>query len=292
MSRDGGPVMQGMIAPTWPRRILGVISAAELSGCSDGLFDPQGPIAIAEKTILYDSLAIMAAIILPTVGATLSFVWWFRSANKRAHYLPDWQYSGRIELIAWSIPAMTILLLASVGWIGAHELDPFKPLAGSGKPLRIQVVSLDWKWLFILPDQGIADVNRVIVPVATPLSLELTSSGVMNAFLVPRLGSQIAVMPHMVTRLHLLADRPGTYAGLSTQFSGEGFATMSFTVEALPPDRFEHDVAAIRGQGRPLDPDTYADLAAPSQAVAPYAYGAVSPGLFETILRSELRRER
>lgn len=269
------------------RRILSVIIAAAASGCSDGLFDPQGPIAAAELTILGDSLGIMLAIIIPTMAATIGVVWWFRATNRRARYLPDWQYSGRIEMIVWSVPAMTILLLGGLGWIGAHQLDPRRPLATAVRPLRVQVVSLDWKWLFILPEQGIASVNRLVVPTATPLNFELTASGVMNAFLVPQLGSQIAVMPHMVTSLQLQADRPGAYPGLATQFSGDGFAAMRFTLEAMPPAGFARAVAAIRGQGPALDRDGYADLARPGEAVPPFAYGTVSPGLFGMIRHAE-----
>src|ERR1700744_1866511 len=130
---------------------------------------PQGPIAAADKTILIDSIAIMLAIVLPTIVAIFAFAYWFRDSNQRAAYLPDWEYSGRIELVVWSIPALTIILLGGVAWIGAHQLDPAKPVAGTGSPVRIQVVSLDWKWLFIYPDQRVATVNSLTVPVGAPL---------------------------------------------------------------------------------------------------------------------------
>ncbi len=280
------------MASARPIRLCSLVAVAlfvttPLGGCAEGLFHPAGPVASAELSILYDSLGIMLAIIVPTIAATLAFAWWYRATHKSAKYLPDFQYSGRIEMVVWSIPAMTILLLGGIGWIGSHDLDPYKPIGGAAKPLRIQVVSLDWKWLFILPDLGIAGVNRVVVPVGTPLSLQLTASGVMNAFLVAQLGSQIAVMPHMETRLHLEADRPGIYTGYSTNFSGDGFAAMAFTIEALAPDKFAQAVAAIRGRGPTLDAASYAELAKPSQAVAPYTYGAVSPGLFDAILRPQ-----
>ena len=266
------------------RRILTQIATVALAGCSGGLFEPKGPIASAERSILYDSLGIMLAIVGPTILTTCIFVWWFRAANKRARYLPDWQYSGRIEMVVWSIPAMTILLLGGIGWIGAHQLDPRKPLAASGMPLRIQVVSLDWKWLFILPDEGIASVNRVVLPTARPWSFQFTSSSVMNSFLVPQLGSQVAVMPHMETQLYLQADQAGTYRGVSTQFSGDGFAGMGFTIEAVPPGEFALAIAARRGRGPDLDPDSFARLAQSSPLPTPNAFGSVSPGLFEKIL--------
>lgn len=242
---------------------------------------------MAERTILYDSLGIMLAIILPTIVATLAVAWWYRASNRRARYAPDWQYSGRIELVVWSIPTMTILLLGGIGWIGSHTLDPFRPLPGP-PALRIQVVSLDWKWLFILPDAGIASVNRLVVPTGTPLSFQFTSSGVMNGFMVPQLGSQVATMAGMVTRLHLQADSPGTYWGRSTQFSGDGFADMVFPVEAVPPEEFTRQMAAARGKGPVLDPGTYAELEKPEVIRTPLAYGSVSPGLFDRIVRLDL----
>ena len=194
-----------------------------LGGCSEGVLDPKGPIAAAERQILFNSLGIMLAIVIPTILATLGVAWWFRSSNKRARYLPNFDYSGRLEMLVWSIPAMTVLLVGGVAWVGSHDLDPRKPIASTVKPVRVQVVSLDWKWLFIYPDQGIATVNQLTIPVGTPVSFELTSSGVMNSFFVPQLGSQIYTMAGMVTRLHLQADHPGTYRGLSAQFSGDGF---------------------------------------------------------------------
>ena len=190
-----------------------VTGAATLGGCSEGVLDPKGPIAAAERQILFNSLGIMLAIVIPTILATLGVAWWFRSSNKRARYLPDFDYSGRLEMLVWSIPAMTVLLVGGVAWVGSHDLDPRKPIASTVKPVRVQVVSLDWKWLFIYPDQGIATVNQLTIPVGTPVSFELTSSGVMNSFFVPQLGSQIYTMAGMVTRLHLQADHPGTYRG-------------------------------------------------------------------------------
>ena len=266
-----------------------LIGAAALSGCSEGVLDPKGPIAVAGREILFNSLAIMLAIVIPTILATLGVAFWFRSSNRRARYRPDFTYSGRLELLVWSIPAMTVLLVGGVAWIGAHDLDPRKPIASSVEPLRVQVVSLDWKWLFIYPDQGIASVNHLTVPVGTPLSFELTSSGVMNSFFVPQLGSQIYTMAGMVTRLHLQADHEGSYPGLSANYSGDGFADMRFTVDAVPPEAFAHWVDAARSTGPMLDAGTYAALAKPSSAVAPFTYRSVAPDLFNGILGSAMQ---
>jgi cytochrome o ubiquinol oxidase subunit 2 len=264
-----------------------LVSAATLGGCTEGVLNPKGPIALAERQILFNSLGIMLAIVIPTILATIAVAFWFRSSNRRADYQPDFEYSGRLELLVWSIPAMTVLLVGGVAWVGAHDLDPRKPIASTAKPVNVQVVSLDWKWLFIYPEQGIATVNQLTVPVGTPISFELTSSGVMNSFFVPQLGSQIYTMAGMATRLQLQADHPGTYPGLSANFSGDGFADMRFPVDAVPAEQFAQWVSATRRSGGPaLDKASYADLAKPSKAVAPSTYSSVSPGLFGEIINS------
>ena len=265
-----------------------LVAAMALGGCSQGVLDPHGPIASAERQILFNSLGIMLAIVIPTIVATLGVAWWFRSSNRRATYLPDFEYSGRLELLVWSIPTMTVLLVGGVAWVGAHDLDPRKPISPTVKPLAVQVVSLDWKWLFIYPEQGIASVNHLTVPVGTPLSFELTSSSVMNSFFVPQLGGQIYTMSGMATRLQLQADHPGSYPGLSANFSGGGFADMRFKVDAVPAAQFAQWVTAARNSGPALDKATYADLAKPSQAVAPFTYRSVASGLFQQILSSPL----
>jgi cytochrome o ubiquinol oxidase subunit 2 len=264
---------------------IALIAIATLSGCSEGVLNPKGPVAEAERQILFNSLGIMLAIVIPTILATLGVAFWFRASNRRAHYQPDFTYSGRLELLVWSIPAMTVLLVGGVAWVGAHDLDPGKPIASNAQPVRVQVVSLDWKWLFIYPEQGVASVNQLTIPAGTPVAFELTSSGVMNSFFIPQLGSQIYTMAGMATRLHLQADHPGTYRGLSANFSGGGFADMRFAVEAVPPARFAQWVETTRNAGPVLDAQTYADLARPSMAVAPFTYRAVAPNLFDGILR-------
>ena len=271
-----------------PQAIL-LFVAAMLGGCSEGVLDPKGPIAAAEREILFNSLGIMLAIVIPTIIATLGVAYWYRSSNKRAGYRPDFEYSGRLEMLVWSIPAMTVLLVGGVAWVGAHDLDPGKPIASTVKPLNVQVVSLDWKWLFIYPDQGIASVNQLTVPAATPISFELTSSGVMNSFFVPQLGSQIYTMSGMVTRLHLQADHPGVYRGLSAQYSGDGFADMRFTVDAVPAESFAEWVDATRSAGPVLDKESYADLAKPSKAVAPFTYRSAVTDLFDGIVNTGMQ---
>jgi cytochrome o ubiquinol oxidase subunit 2 len=257
-----------------------------LGGCSEGVLYPKGPIAASERLIMFNSLGIMLAIVIPTILGTLAVAFWFRASNSRAAYLPDFEYSGRLELLVWSIPAMTVLLVGGVAWVGAHDLDPRKPINSSATPIAVQVVSLDWKWLFIYPEEGIASVNKLVVPVGRPVSFELTSSSVMNSFLVPQLGSQIYTMSGMVTRLHLQADHAGTYPGLSAMFSGDGFSDMRFTVDAVTDNGFAQWASQAGEAGPVLDAQAYADLAKPSKAVTPFTYRSVAPDLFSGIVNA------
>jgi cytochrome o ubiquinol oxidase subunit II len=257
---------------------------ALLASCREGVLDPQGPIGKAELVILYDATAIMLAVIVPVILLTIAVAWWHRAGNNRARYLPNWSYSGRIEMIVWSIPALVIMFLGGIAWISAHDLHPPRPLESAASPLEVEVVSLDWKWLFIYPDEGIASVNRLVVPVGTPVSFRLTSASVMNSFFVPQLGSQIYTMAGMTTRLNLLADQPGVYRGLSAQFSGDGFSDMRFEVAAVPSDQFAAWVESTKTQGGTLDAAAYESLVLPSKAVALTTFGRVAPSLFDTIL--------
>jgi cytochrome o ubiquinol oxidase subunit 2 len=263
-----------------------LIGGATLAGCTEGVLDPKGPIAAGERLILFNSVSIMLAIVIPTIVATLVVANWYRASNKRARYRPDFEYSERLELLVWAIPAMTVLLVGGVAWVGSHDLDPRKPIASPARPISVQVVSLDWKWLFIYPDQGIASINQLVIPIGTPVRFELTSAGVMNSFFVPQLGSQIYTMAGMVTHLNLQADHPGSYRGLSAQYSGRGFADMRFAVDAVSAEAFAQWVQQARGTGAVLDVPAYADLVKPSRAVAPSTYGDVVPALFDDIVRS------
>ena len=258
------------------------------TGCNRGILDPVGPVAAAEKQILINSTAIMLAIIIPTMIATVAFAWWFRRGNSKATYRPDWEFSGAIEMVVWAIPALTIMLLGGITWIASHDLDPGKPLKSSVAPVRVEVVSLDWKWLFIYPDQGVATVNQLVVPAGTPINFELTSATVWNSFFVPQMGSMIYTMPRMTTKLNLQADRVGTYDGLSAHFSGDGFPGMQFKVRALPADQFQMWAQGSRGAGPVLDAKSYAELSKPSSYVKPITYGAVSPGLFDAIVMDKV----
>ena len=270
------------------RLMLAASSVLLLPGCNRGVLDPVGPVGSAEKLILINSTAIMLAIVIPVMIATVAFAWWFRRGNARATYRPDWEYSGAIELVVWSVPALTIMLLGGIAWIGSHDLEPSKPLPSSARPLNVEVVSLDWKWLFIYPDQGVATVNQLVVPAGTPVSFRLTSATVWNSFFVPQMGSMIYTMPRMTTQLNLQADRPGVYDGLSSHFSGDGFPGMGFKVSAVPPAQFASWASGARGHGAALDAKAYADLSKPSSYVKPMTYGAVVPGMFDAIVADKV----
>jgi cytochrome o ubiquinol oxidase subunit 2 len=259
-----------------------------LGGCGLAVLDPAGEVGTGEKTILIDSMVIMLAIVVPTIAATLLFAWWFRASNTRARFQPDFVYSGRLELVVWAVPLMTIMLLGGVAWIGAHELDPAEPLASKVTPLEVQGVSLDWKWLFIYPGQRVAAVNELVIPAGTPIHFSLSSASVMNAFFVPRLGSMIYTMNGMVSTLNLSAGSPGVFYGESSHYSGDGFSGMHFDVKAVTPAAFAAWVAATRQAGPVLDSAAYASLSKQSQDVAPFTYRDADPGMFAAIVSLKL----
>lgn len=234
---------------------------------------------------MLDSITIMLTIVVPVILATLGFAWWFRVSNKRAKYLPDWAFSGHLELIVWAIPALVVTFLGGIAWFGSHALDPFQALPSKTEQIEIEVVSLDWKWLFIYPGEGLATVNQLVIPVGAPVHFRLTSSGVMNSFFVPQLGSQIYTMAGMTSQVNLQADEQGVFPGLSAQFSGAGFADMHFNVRAVTPDAYAKWVSdAKAAEGAPLDAKAYAELAKPSENLKPATYRAVDPDLFQSIV--------
>jgi cytochrome o ubiquinol oxidase subunit 2 len=259
-----------------------------LTACHAVVLSPAGPVGAGDRTILLDSLTIMLAIVVPTIVAILAFAYWFRASNTRARYLPNFAYSGQLELIVWSIPALAIFFLGGIAWISAHLLDPAVPLKSKAEPVEVQVVSLDWKWLFIYPQQNVASINRMVVPAGVPLDLKITSASVFNVFFVPQLGSEIYAMYGMTTRLNLQADRPGVYFGLSAHFSGDGFPGMAFDVHAVSPEQFREWAATTRVTGPVLDETAYRKLLTQSQDVSPYTYRSVQTGLFEGIVEQRL----
>jgi cytochrome o ubiquinol oxidase subunit II len=279
-----------------PMRMLlrvGVFCACSLlASCGEGVLDPRGPVGQAERVILYDATAIMLAVVVPVIILTLAFAWWFRAGNRRAAYLPDWEYSGRIELIVWAIPALVILFLGGIAWIGSHELDPPKPLQSAtgsrASPLEIEVVSLDWQWLFIYPREHIATVNHLVVPAGVPVHFRLTSTSVMNSFFIPQLGSQIYTMAGMTTQLNLQADEAGIYPGISAQFSGPGFSDMRFRLVADSTESFASWVAGVGKGGGVLDSATFSELARPTTGGRELTYGSVTDDPFDRVSRGHV----
>jgi cytochrome o ubiquinol oxidase subunit II len=270
------------------RRMCALVMPLTLEGCRTAVLSPAGPIGAANRTILLDALVIMLAIVVPTILAILAFAWWFRDSNKHARRQPTFTYSGRVELIVWSIPALVVFFLGGIAWIGSQLLDPARPIASTTKPLEIEVVSLDWKWLFIYPEQGVASMNYLVAPAGVPLHFRITSASVFNVFFVPRLGSEIYSMYGMTTQLNLQADQPGVYPGLSAQFSGDGFSDMAFDLRAVTAKEFSAWAAATNASGPVLDEAGYRELLKQSQNVKPYTYRSVAPGLFDAIVMQRL----
>ncbi len=274
---------RGWFGSVW-RGGVASIATVWLAGCSAAVLNPQGPVGEADRTILIDSLAIMMAIGLPTIAGTFVFAWWFRASNTRARYRPDWAFSGQLEALVWSIPLLVIVLLGGVAWVGAHDLDPAVPLRAPQPPLEVQVVSMDWKWLFIYPGLHVATLNQLIIPAGVPVHFTLTSSSVMNAFFIPQLGTMIYTMNGMQDQLNLMASHPGTYAGLSSHYSGDGFADMHFPVRALPATDFADWTRDTQHSGAVLNAAAYAALEQQSADLPAATYRQVQPGLFEQIV--------
>jgi cytochrome o ubiquinol oxidase subunit 2 len=264
--------------------VVGLLAA----GCSGGVLDPVGPVGANDAEILINATLIMLGIIIPTILLAFWMAWRYRASNTKAQYLPNWSYSGRIEAVVWSIPILTIMFIGGVIWIGSYKLDPFKPLPSNVPPLEVQVVSLDWKWLFIYPQQGVATVNQLVVPAGTPVHFSITSGSVFNVFFVPRLGSMIYAMPGMVSQLSLQADRPVVLFGESAHFSGDGFSDMQFQVHSVPTAQFAAWVQSAKGSGAVLDRAAYTQLARQSQNVKPFAYGAIDPQIFHAVATQEI----
>ena len=263
---------------------VGAGLAACLSGCNMEVLDPKGSIGVAEKHLIATSVWTMLLVVIPVILLTLWFAFHYRASNRNATYAPKWSHSTAIEIVVWTIPALIILFLGILTWKTTHELDPYKPLESNVKPINVEVVALDWKWLFIYPDLGIASVNQLAVPVGTPVSFRVTSDSVMNSFFIPQLGTQIYAMAGMQTRLHLIADHAGNYAGISSNFSGRGFSDMKFTTIATNQQDFDAWVQKVKASSAGLSMDQYATVAQPSEKAPVQYFSTVDPKLFNNII--------
>lgn len=248
------------------------------------VLDSKGLIGVQQRNLVYIISALMLIVVLPALFLTFFFAWKYREGRKGEKYTPDWDHSILAEVIWWGIPFLIIIALSVVTWRSSHALDPFRPLVSDHKPLKIQVVALEWKWLFLYPEQGIATVNVVAFPSHVPLQFEITADAPMNSFWIPQLGGQIYAMPAMRTQLHLMANEEGSYRGCSAQLSGDGFAGMTFTAEASTEEAFSAWVASVQKRGKALNFSEYQKLVKPSQYHAVQFYKLVQPDLFEQIL--------
>ena len=268
-------------------RLAGVMTffmAALLSGCNMSVLDPKGQVAADEKTLIITATLLMLVVVIPVIFMTLYFAWKYRESNTSATYMPNWSYSHRIEAVCWGVPCAIILVLGVITWKSTHDLDPYKPIESSVKPITIDVVALDWKWLFIYPDQHIATVNEVEFPAGTPVNFRITSDTVMNVFFIPQLGSQVYAMAGMQTQLNLISQTPGVYDGLSTNFSGAGFPDMQFTAHVSSQADFDAWVAKVKSTPATLGLNNYNDLAKASQKDPVKYFSNVEPMLFAAVL--------
>ena len=274
-------------------RVLLVLPAALLAGCNLVLLHPAGAVAAQQGHLIVVSTILMLLVIVPVMALTVLFAWRYRKSNTEATYTPDWDHSTQLELVIWAAPLLIIIALGAVTWINTHTLDPYRslrkldsthPIAADTKPLTVEVVALDWKWLFIYPEQGIAVVNELAAPANVPITFKITASSVMNSFFIPSLAGQIYAMPGMETQLHAVMNSPGDYDGFSANYSGAGFSDMRFKFHSMSAAGFEHWVQTVKAGGQALDRNGYLQLERPSEREPVRRYATVADGLYDSIL--------
>jgi cytochrome o ubiquinol oxidase subunit 2 len=275
------------------RRRLLPLASILLAGCNTVVMNPSGDIAAQQGRLISISTLLMLVIIVPVIALTLFFAWRYRSANTKARYEPDWDHSTKLELVIWGAPLLIIIALGLLTWISTHLLDPFRPLQridanrplpADTRPLLVQVVALDWKWLFIYPEQGIATVNELVTPVDVPVRFKITASTVMNSFYIPALAGQIYAMPGMDTTLNAVINKPGEYEGFSANYSGAGFSHMRFKYHGVSAAEFDNWVKQTKAGGGALERAEYLTLEKPSEREPVRRYGAVTAGLYDAIV--------
>jgi cytochrome o ubiquinol oxidase subunit II len=275
-------------------RCAALLAAAGLvAGCDLTVMNPAGDVAVQQRNLIIASTALMLLIILPVIALTFLFAWRYRASNTDATYDPEWHHSTQLEVVIWTVPLLIIIALGAMTWISTHTLDPYRPLGRLGpnkpvpanvKPLTVEVVALDWKWLFIYPEFGVASVNEMAAPVDVPISFRITSSSVWNTFYVPALAGMIYAMPGMQTKLHAVMNQEGDFQGLSGHYSGSGFSRMNFNFRSLTRQSFDEWVAKAKAAGTSLDREAYLKLEAPSEAEPVRYFAAVESGLFDAVL--------
>jgi cytochrome o ubiquinol oxidase subunit 2 len=266
---------------------------ALLGGCQAVVMSPSGDIAAQQRDLIIISTALMLIIIVPVIILTLVFAWRYRAANTEAHYDPEWHHSTVVELVIWSAPLFIIIALGALTWVSTHKLDPYRPLdriaeghelPTNVKPLTVEVVALDWKWLFIYPEQGIATVNELVAPVNRPIAFKITSSTMMNSFFIPALAGQVYAMPGMETKLHAVINKAGVYEGFSANYSGAGFSDMRFKFYGMTTGDFDNWVQQTRQAGGDLTRPAYLKLEQPSEKDPVRRYASVAPDLYDAIV--------
>ncbi|UDF33825.1 UNVERIFIED_ORG: ubiquinol oxidase subunit II [Shinella sp. XGS7] len=273
---------------------LGLLFAAlPLAGCDLVVMKPSGDIAMQQADLIVVSTILMLVIIVPVIFLTLFFAWRYRQSNTAATYDPEWHHSTGLEVIIWSAPLAIIIALGAITWVSTHKLDPYRPLdridaarpvTDAVKPITVEVVALDWKWLFFYPDYGIATVNEMAAPVDVPINFKLTASSVMNSFYVPALAGMIYTMPGMETKLHAVINKAGEYEGLSSNYSGDGFSHMRFKFHGLDQAGFDAWIARVKQNGTALNRDAYLKLEKPSSKEPVRYYASVDDGLYDAVL--------
>lgn len=276
-----------------PEALLLAAAALLLGGCNLVVLNPAGDVAVQQKNLIIASTALMLLVIVPVIALVFVFAWRYRATNADATYDPDWHHSTQLEVVIWSIPLLIIIALGAMTWISTHTLDPFRalsrlgpnrPVAADVKPLDVQVVALDWKWLFIYPEYRIASVNELAAPVDRPLRFKITSSSVWNTFYVPALAGMIYAMPGMETQMNAVINKEGDFTGLSGHYSGSGFSRMNFAFRGVSSQAFDQWLAKAKGGATTLDRDAYLKLEKPSEAVPVQYFATVEDGLYDAIL--------
>jgi cytochrome o ubiquinol oxidase subunit 2 len=269
------------------RNAPAIAAAMAVGGCSlihAPALDPGGPIALAERNLLFAVTGLVLIVVIPVFVLTFWFVWRYRASNSTAPYTPEWSFSAPLDAAIWLVPALIVSVIGYFVWTETPRLDPYRPIAHAAAALEVEVIAEDWKWLFIYPEQNIASVNQLVFPSDRPLRLKMTSDTVMNSFYIPGLAGQIYVMAGMRTHLNLLANGPSDFTGRNTQFSGDGFPDQHFAVRAATPAEFEAWVAQARRSPDKLDAKAYGALAKPSRKVPVKFYSGVEPDLFAKII--------
>lgn len=263
---------------------LGGFLVILVHGGDVSVLNPKGLVADKERNLMFFGTLLSLIIVIPVFALTFGIAWRYRESNKAAKYTPNWDHSRLLESIWWGVPTVLIVILSVITFKSSHDLDPFKPIQAAEKSLKIQVVALQWKWLFIYPEQNIATVNYVQFPKDRPINFEVSADAPMNSFWIPSLGGQIYAMSGMSTKLHLLAYDEGVYNGSSANISGRGFAGMNFKAESVDQAKFNAWVRVSQSQSKTLDFDAYESLAKPSENDPPSSYAPIEQNLYEKII--------